>query len=79
MDINIIEIPDGLRIPKGDWVCVPYRSMMHDDQYFENALHFDGFRFLKPNLECSIAPQGDSKSTDASDGWLVWGAGRILW
>jgi hypothetical protein len=52
--------------------------MMRDDQHFENALHFDGFRFLKPNLECSTAPQGDSKLTDASDEWLVWGVGDVF-
>ena len=35
---------DGLRISKGDWVCVPHRSMMRDDRYFDNALEFDAFR-----------------------------------
>ncbi|MCJ1394808.1 hypothetical protein MMC18_007688 [Xylographa bjoerkii] len=66
---------DGLHIPKGDWVCVPHRSMMRDSQNFENPLEFDAFRALG-----SQAPGATktAKLTEASDRWLVWGAGRIL-
>jgi hypothetical protein len=62
---------DGLQIPIGDWMCVPHRSMTRDDRYFQDPLDFDGLHFIK-----SCKP---SKLTDASEEWLVWGSGRILW
>lgn len=70
---------DGLRISMGDWVCVPHRSMMRDSQYFQDPMDFDGFRFIKScpgGRQNSLKP---SKLTDASEEWLVWGSGRILW
>lgn len=70
---------DGLQISIGDWVCVPHRSMMRDSRSFQNPLDFDGFHFLK---SCPGRPENalkPSKLTDASEEWLVLGAGRILW
>ena len=66
---------DGLTVAAGDWVCVPHRSMMRDSQYFENPLEFNGFRFIG-NVSKSMKP---ARLTDASESWLVWGSGRILW
>ncbi|KAF2178175.1 cytochrome P450 [Zopfia rhizophila CBS 207.26] len=65
---------DGLRINRGEWVCIPHRSMMRDDSNFADALTFDGFRFLKDSGRSSR----DSYTADASDKWLIWGIGRIL-
>ena len=66
---------DGLCISRGDWVCVPHRSMMRDDANFVDALTFDGPRFLKDSGRSAR----DTYMTDASDKWLIWGIGRILW
>ncbi|KAI9707821.1 MAG: hypothetical protein M1820_004426 [Bogoriella megaspora] len=70
---------DGLKVHKGDWVCVPHRSMMRDDAYFSNALHFNGFRFVQRS------EQKENFSANASDGRsqlvgaeYVWGYGRIV-
>ena len=68
---------DGLRVPKGSWVCVPHRAMMRDEQYFPQAEHFDGRRFLK-----SFASKEEEEAARLStrtDSWMVWGAGRITW
>ncbi|KAM5452555.1 hypothetical protein MaudCBS49596_003373 [Microsporum audouinii] len=62
---------DGLHIRKGEWVCVPHRSMMRDEKYFTNAMQFDRLRFLN---------EGRHRHglTAASRDWLVWGLGRIV-
>lgn len=70
---------DGLTISKGDWVCVPHRSMMRDSAYFEDPLQFDAFRFAKGLRAESQTPGQSPKLVDASDTWLVWGSGKILW
>jgi cytochrome P450 len=66
---------DGLRINAGDWVCVPHRSMMRDNDHFADALTFDGRRFL----EKTGSSARTTYMTDCSPKWLVWGIGRILW
>ncbi|KAA8566350.1 hypothetical protein EYC84_008933 [Monilinia fructicola] len=68
---------DGLRIPKGTEVSVPYRTMMRDDEYFYNALTFDGRRFLKNVTGPESVEKDSSMLSEPSDSWLVWGAGRI--
>lgn len=70
---------DGLRIPKGTEVSVPYRTMMRDDEYFYNALTFDGRRFLKNVIGPESVEKDSSMLSEPSDSWLVWGAGRISW
>jgi cytochrome P450 len=66
---------DGLKIPKGSWVCVPHRAMMRDEQYFSHAQHFDGYRFLKKNA--TKEEEEAARLSTRSDAWMVWGAGRI--
>ncbi|KAF2679172.1 cytochrome P450 [Lentithecium fluviatile CBS 122367] len=70
--LNSFTFRDGLRINRGDWICVPHRSMMRDNSNFIDALTFDGFRFLKNGRSAR-----DSHMVDASDKWLIWGIGRI--
>ncbi|KAM5476753.1 hypothetical protein MauCBS54593_000023 [Microsporum audouinii] len=62
---------DGLHIRKGEWVCVPHRSMMRDEKYFTNAMQFDRLRFLNEGRH-------HHGLTAASRDWLVWGLGRIV-
>ncbi|KAK6860581.1 hypothetical protein PG995_004217 [Apiospora arundinis] len=72
---------DGLSVARGEWVCVPHRSMMRDSRFFPNALEFQPFRFYQPPKEDGGGrgfPDRGSFLTDASDSWLVWGSGRIL-
>ncbi|KAK8107789.1 cytochrome P450 [Apiospora kogelbergensis] len=70
---------DGLSVARGEWVCVPHRSMMRDSRFFPDALEFQPFRFYQPPKEGGqVFPDRGSFLTDASDSWLVWGAGRIL-
>ena len=70
---------DGFRVSVGDWICVPHRPMMRDSQYYENPLEFNAFRFINNTSTSSTDAVKPSKLTDASEDWLVWGAGRILW
>ncbi|KAK8851035.1 cytochrome P450 [Apiospora arundinis] len=71
---------DGLSVARGEWVCVPHRSMMRDSRFFPNALEFQPFRFYQPPKKDGgqVFPNRGSFLTDASDSWLVWGSGRIL-
>ena len=70
---------DGLHVSPGDWVCVPHRSMMRDSRYFDRPLDFDGSRFFKEASPGLTTGAQQSKLTDVTDKWLVWGAGRISW
>ncbi|KAF2261905.1 cytochrome P450, partial [Lojkania enalia] len=65
---------DGTNVKKGSWVCVPYRSMLRDENTYPHALIFDGRRFLQ--LDHGNTPKSSSLSHHSSD-WLVWGSGRI--
>jgi cytochrome P450 len=49
--------------------------MMRDESLFDDALSFNAFRFVdrESGTTCN-----NSRLTDSSDSWLVWGAGRIL-
>lgn len=66
---------DGHSISRGDWVCVPHRSMMRDNDYFADALTFDGARFVRGTGRSGR----ESYMADASGQWMIWGIGRILW
>ena len=53
--------------------------MMRDDRYFDNALEFDAFRSVNSPVTDMKAEAQPKKLVDATDKWLVWGSGKILW
>ncbi|ERF69700.1 hypothetical protein EPUS_03692 [Endocarpon pusillum Z07020] len=79
---------DGLHLRRGDWVCVPHRSLMRDENNFPDALSFHGFRFVGTQHNKDSSNEQDHSSagipakgsflTDSSDS-LIWGLGRIVW
>ncbi|CAF9924403.1 MAG: hypothetical protein ALECFALPRED_002742 [Alectoria fallacina] len=69
---------DGLEVSVGEWICVPHRSMMRDSKHFDLPLEFNASRFFS-NTTVSASPFKPSRLVDASEQWLVWGSGRILW
>ncbi|KAL8994942.1 MAG: hypothetical protein Q9188_006927 [Gyalolechia gomerana] len=72
---------DGLRVSKGDWVCVPWRAMMQDPRRFEEPSKFNASRFLSSSevSRQGKAPTRSAQLTDSGDHWLSWGTGRIRW
>lgn len=76
----------GLRVHKGDWICVPQRAMMHDETRYRCADQFDGFRFFNANASLQAGQQTDkvpdnvpSSLTTANQDWLIWGLGNTTW
>jgi cytochrome P450 len=79
---------DGLEIRRGEWVCVPHRSLMRDENNYPDALRFNGFRFAGAQHRIGKGNENDQGSarmaaegsflTDSS-GSLIWGLGRIIW
>lgn len=79
--LNDFSFSDGLKVQKGDWVCVPWRAMMRDPRRFEDPNTFKAPRFLSrrgisQQAETSLRP---AQLTDSGDNWLSWGTGRIRW
>lgn len=72
---------DGVHVSKGEWICIPYRSIMRDPKRFSNALHFDPFRFYEAKPADTNIDGSPSQNylTEASDNWLAWGLGRVVW
>lgn len=80
---------DGLQIRQGEWVCVPHRSLMRDENIVPDALCFNGFRYVgtaqrsnensdENDQRSAQIPARGSFLTDSSDS-LIWGLGRIVW
>lgn len=66
---------DGLHVPRGQWICVPYRAMMRDEKFFHRADVFDGRRFLPKLGEAFDASKAGL--SHSSDDWLLWGVSRL--
>ncbi|KAL8882712.1 MAG: hypothetical protein Q9198_000331 [Flavoplaca austrocitrina] len=64
---------DGTHVRKGDWTCMPLRSMLRDKKLFPNPDSFNGFRFV----DGSVQPEGPSKATDVTYKWSMWGNKRL--
>jgi len=71
------QLANGPKVPRGAWLCVPYRAMMRDERYYPNASEFDGRRFL-PKDCAETSPEENSLSA-RSDKWLLWGVSRLTW
>ncbi|KAL7907120.1 cytochrome P450 [Trichoderma velutinum] len=74
---------DGSSINKGDWACIPQRAMMQDSTRYRDPQTFDGFRFAHDNAQhqqhrqsTSMPGQKQSKFTDATLDWPIWGLGN---
>ncbi|KAL6820465.1 cytochrome P450 [Trichoderma sp. SZMC 28015] len=74
---------DGSSIKKGDWACIPQRAMMQDGTRYRDPQTFDGFRFAHDNAQhqqhkqsTDIPGQKESKFTDATLDWPIWGLGN---
>ncbi|KAL6803841.1 cytochrome P450 [Trichoderma sp. SZMC 28012] len=74
---------DGSSIKKGDWACIPQRAMMQDGTRYRDPQTFDGFRFAHDNAQhqqhkqsTEIPGQKESKFTDATLDWPIWGLGN---
>ncbi|KAI1475139.1 cytochrome P450 [Daldinia eschscholtzii] len=74
---------DGVKIAKGDWVCVPTKAILNDATYFPHADRFEGFRFapldkLPANMGTVSQPEGPSRYSDLSENYHAWGIGGIV-
>lgn len=75
---------DGTKVRKGAWTCVPAKAILHDDQYFPDALRFNGFRFVPEtatvpdHVKKALQPEGPSKLTDISPHYHSWGIGGVV-
>ncbi|QYS95719.1 hypothetical protein H0G86_002994 [Trichoderma simmonsii] len=74
---------DGSSLNKGDWACIPQRAMMQDSTRYRDPQTFDGFRFAHDNAQhqrhkqsTEISGQKESKFTDATLDWPIWGLGN---
>ncbi|RAK94386.1 cytochrome P450 [Aspergillus costaricaensis CBS 115574] len=74
---------DGLRVDRGDWVCIPQRAMMRDPARYSHAEQFDGFRFARANKllalneGCADVPEvAPLQLTDVDVNWPIWGLGN---
>jgi hypothetical protein len=71
------QLTDGPKVPRGAWLCVPYRAMMRDETQYPHASSFDGRRFLSQD-SAESHPEENSLSAH-SDKWLLWGVSRLTW
>ena len=62
---------DGPRVPAGSWIYIPTGSINRDPKFFQDPLHFDGFRFAKGDKPTSF--------TDTTGNWRLWGTGHVVW
>ncbi|PTB56075.1 hypothetical protein M431DRAFT_552903 [Trichoderma harzianum CBS 226.95] len=74
---------DGSSLNKGDWACIPQRAIMQDSSRYGDPQTFDGFRFAHDNAQhqqhkqsTEIPRQKESKFTDATLDWPIWGLGN---
>ncbi|KAB8076861.1 cytochrome P450 [Aspergillus leporis] len=74
---------DGLKVDRGDWVCIPQRGMMHDPSRYSDPEGFDGFRFARANkslragcMPVEVPDRVPSVLTDISVDWPIWGLGN---
>ncbi len=75
---------DGTKVKKGSWTSIPAKAILHDDQYFPDALKFNGFRFVPKTAHVptgvrkALQPEGPSKLTDLSPHYHNWGIGGVV-
>ncbi|EMR85764.1 putative cytochrome p450 protein [Botrytis cinerea BcDW1] len=71
-----IELSDGLRLPKGAYICVVNTSQVELDEDFENtdSANFDGLRYYKKRLDPAFKNRYQYSSTDKSH--VTFGHGR---
>lgn len=64
---------DGLRFPEDDLMCVPHRSMMRDNRYFEKSLEFHASRSVTGYFASIKTGTQGKNLVGASAKWLVRG------
>ncbi|GKZ27792.1 hypothetical protein AbraIFM66951_006752 [Aspergillus brasiliensis] len=77
---------DGLRVDRGDWVCIPQRATMLDPPRYRHIQQFDRFRFVRANKSLAM---GDGSVdvpelaalplTDVHVNWPIWALGITAW
>lgn len=77
---------DGSHMRRGDWVCVPMMAMMGDRRRYHAPETFDGFRFARANEmlrqgfpSADVPDKAESRLTDATLEWPIWGVGQMSW
>ncbi|OJJ76738.1 hypothetical protein ASPBRDRAFT_417382 [Aspergillus brasiliensis CBS 101740] len=45
---------DGLRVDRGDWVCIPQRATMLDPPRYRHIQQVDRFRFVRANKSLAM-------------------------
>ena len=79
------EFSDGLRVPVGDWVCLPQQAMMRDARFYPQPASFDPKRFLHQQRQKAMSESlPDTRAvrarfTDVSSRWPIWGLGTAAW
>lgn len=78
-------LSDGTKVRPGDWVCAPMQAMMYDPELYPDPDTFHAFRFVDPKKlpqnaqRQPVQPEGESKFTDPSYKWGMWGNFRTAW
>ncbi|KJZ70335.1 hypothetical protein HIM_10264 [Hirsutella minnesotensis 3608] len=70
-----IVLPDGHRVPRGTWLCIPSGDIQSDDDSYEEARSFKPFRWVPKLIESSDAGKGPTLPL-TSEKYLVFGHGR---
>lgn len=68
---------NGITIPKGKLVCAPLTSIHRDDDIYEAANEFDGFRFSRMREKKGENAKHHASNTNVD--FLPFGHGRHAW
>ncbi|KAL8885607.1 MAG: hypothetical protein Q9192_006618, partial [Flavoplaca navasiana] len=71
--LSTFTFSDGSEVKKGEVACVPLRAMMRDDENYDEATVFNGFRFVN-----SDGSKNTSKFADGDRKYPLWGLGRRI-
>jgi hypothetical protein len=75
VEAEILDLGNGMSIPRGTRVVFPTQPIHLDPQNYENALNFDPFRFSRGFQDLKPSAQRDTMTT-ISPSFLVFGYGR---
>ena len=74
--ISDIVLPDGVRVPRGNWVMAAQQEIMRDPANYPDPENFDPYRFV--TLEDGIL-KSTSRFSHPSSNFLFWGSVARAW
>jgi hypothetical protein len=67
-------LPDGGKVPTGNWIAVPQLPLMRDENIWPRAKTFEGFRFVDEEVGTSV-----TRLTHPTHEFPLWGSIRHSW